>query len=89
MAGIVATFTKVGVLALGATRNTLSTGNDIDDDLAVVFAAVGAGAMRDAQGTAFALRKAHAANGVMTTAFSRLGMIATHSDYHISGLYRL
>ena len=82
-------FTKVGLLAFGATRGALGTRDDINDDLTIVFAAIRAGAVRDSQSAAFALGKAHPGNAVVATAFSRLGMISTHSDYHISRLYRL
>ena len=77
---------KIGLLSLRASGRALGAGDDVDYDLAVVLAAVGAGAVRDAQLPAFALRKAHAGDRVVATALGRLGTISTHSDYHMAGL---
>jgi hypothetical protein len=68
--------------ALRAARDTFFACDDIDNDAAIVLAAVGAGAMSDAEFAAFAAGKAHALDCMMGTAFCRLGAVAAHADYH-------
>jgi len=79
---IVAAFSKAGLLLLGATGGALGAGDDVNDYFTIVFAAIRACTMRYTQCSAFAFGKSHTVNGVMTTAFGRLGTIATHADYH-------
>jgi hypothetical protein len=81
-AGVATAFAQISILSLGATGGALGAGDDIDDDASVVFATVRAGAVRDAQFAAFALRETHPRYRVVTTALGRLGMISTHADYH-------
>ncbi|KKW24101.1 MAG: hypothetical protein UY70_C0014G0003 [Candidatus Kaiserbacteria bacterium GW2011_GWB1_52_6] len=85
LAALAELFLAAGSALLVALRAS----DHIDDDAAVVFAAFGTGAMRDTQSTTFALREAHAADGMMRTTLCRLGTIPAHSYYHSDVTIRL
>src|SRR2546426_512500 len=76
------------LLPLHASLHSFGAGNDVDNDLAVVFATIGARRMRDAQLAALAARKPHARYSMVASALRRLGSISAHSDYHKAIEYR-
>jgi len=70
------------LLALLTPCRAFGCRNDIDDDLAVVLAALRAGSVRNAGRATFALREALACDSVMAPAFTGLRAIDAHSYYH-------
>lgn len=74
---------QLGLLAFGATGIALGARDDINNHAAVVLAAIGARAMRDAKSAAVAGRHPHAFEAMVRAPLGGLGAIPTHSYYHI------
>jgi len=72
--------------ALRALGIALSTGNDVDDDAAVVFAASWAGAVILAKGAAFTFDETGCGESMMAPALAYFGAVYPHSYYHMSAL---
>lgn len=68
--------------ALEAARFACRATGDIEDDFAVVFAAIGACTVRLAERTAFATDGTRGDQSVMASAFCGLRPVAAHSDNH-------
>ncbi len=79
--------TQFGLLALVAASRTLRGCDDINDDFAVVLAALWACAVREARGATFALREALTRYSVVVAPHCGLRAILAHSDYHIEADY--
>lgn len=73
---------QFGLLALFPACSALGRRDDINDYLAVVFAAGRTCAVRYALCTTFTLREALACDSVMAPAFTGLRAIDAHSYYH-------
>ena len=71
--------------ALGAQRIALGASDDIDDDVAAIFAARRACTMRELEGPALAGTRPGSGEAMMAPALRRLGSIPTHSYYHSRG----
>ena len=80
--GILTTLSELFLTLGGTATLALGAGNNVDNDPAVVFATIRACAVRDAQLTAFALRKTHTGDRVVAPAHCSLGAVLTHSYYH-------
>ena len=75
-------------MASSAALSTVGTADDIDNYAAIVLAAIGAGGVSLAQVATFAGGEALAGYCMMRTPLGGLGSVATHSNYHMNGLYR-
>src|SRR3990167_4424915 len=77
-----AALAQFGLLALLAARGAFGHGDDINDDFAVVLAALRACAVREPRGAAFALRETLARNSMVAAPHCGLGTVPAHPDYH-------
>ena len=75
-------FAQLGLFSFGAAGFLLGAGDDVDDDAAVVFAALRARTVGDSERAAFTRGEAAGLDSMMRTPLGGLGTVATHSDYH-------
>ncbi len=76
-------FTELFLAAFGAAGFALLAGDDINDDMSAVLAALRARAVCEVFSAAFATDHLRRRDSVMAPALPGLGTIATHSYYHI------
>ena len=75
-------------MASSAALSTLGAADDIDNYAAIVLAAIGAGGMSLAQVATFAGGEALSGDRMVRAPLPGLRSVATHSYYHMTGLYR-